>query len=115
MISRAVPPGAARPFAFIAFRLTFLNAKTFDFSVSDLKISYVLIFRVTDESVPVWREITALVLQGRKSRMRNSRDCPFNSKSSGLLATVCRLTTFSLDMLASTFNVDCCCFVESEL
>ena len=37
-------------------------------------------------------------------------------KSRRLLATVlCRLKTFSLDILASMFDIDCCCFVESEL
>ena len=37
-------------------------------------------------------------------------------KSRGLLATVlCRLKTFSLDILASMFDIDFCCFVESEL
>ena len=33
------PPGAVRPFAFTAFRLTFLDWKTFDFAISDSKIS----------------------------------------------------------------------------
>ena len=40
-IARTFPPGAARPVAFTAFRLTFLNGKTFDFAVSDLKITYI--------------------------------------------------------------------------
>ena len=34
-ITRTFPPGAARPFAFTAFRLTFLDGKTFDFAISD--------------------------------------------------------------------------------
>ena len=38
-ITRTFPPGAARPFAFTAFRLTFLDGKTFDFAISDSKIS----------------------------------------------------------------------------
>ena len=38
-ITRSFPPGTARPFASTVFRLTFLDGKTFDFSISDSKIS----------------------------------------------------------------------------
>ena len=37
-ITRSFPPGAARPFAFTAFRLTFLDGKKFGFAISNSKI-----------------------------------------------------------------------------
>ena len=71
-----------KPFAFTAFRLTFLDGKTFDFAISDSKSSSYSpsLLQVTDESIPVMVENYCVSApRGRKSRMRNLWDCPFKT------------------------------------
>ena len=75
-ITRTFPPGAARPFAFTAFRLTLLDGKKFDFVISDSKFlnrAQVYFMLPTSESIPVMAGNYCMSApRRRKSRMRNS-------------------------------------------